>query len=63
MIQNMAAVFIPQALIVVDDLVVSQDHQERCELNASVWVARDKHFFVEGIHALPPSPNLGYWKV
>jgi hypothetical protein len=49
---------VPQALVVIDDLVVRENHQKRSELDASIGIARHKHFFTEDVHACSSAANL-----
>lgn len=42
---------------------MSQDHEQRREMYTAVGIARHKHLFVEGVHALSPSPDFAYRKL
>ena len=49
---------VPQALVVVDDLVMCKNHQKRRELDTFVRITRDKHFFIKCVHACSSATNL-----
>jgi CRISPR/Cas system CMR subunit Cmr4 (Cas7 group RAMP superfamily) len=44
--------FESQTFVVVDDLVMGQNHQKRVELDTAIRIGRDQHFLIEDVHSL-----------
>jgi hypothetical protein len=49
-----------QAPIVVDDLVVRKNHEERTELDSTIRVSRHEHLLIKGVHPGPSPADLIY---
>jgi hypothetical protein len=47
-----------QASVIIDDLVMRENHKQSGERNASVVIARYQHLFVELVHTITPSLNF-----